>query len=509
MTPELEEDIRAFFKVYDPQRLDNNFDILRKYINAKGFDALEAKLMKKYGANISTMKEVKEKTLSGQYTLPRGGVSATPVVNNFPEISQPADYPTTLKALPRMPTLKGPPDQQDPAFELDEMSTLPPPPPPVSGTFPGPNKNRYSAVSGMNPITGKPDNDARLDLYERFSKFYQRFNPARLNKGIGDVVDYALTKGEEKINIKLMKEYGYDLNTFMDLEKEESQQMEMKRLSQLKEEEDKAKHASEDQRALRNKLIKFFLKYDPPRAEMKMDVLLNFAQLRGIEALNEKMFNKYGADLEIIDLLEATKAIEAEANEGTINAPPALPVIVQEVDNKSASADSLDEYFTPEEQLAPVKPATLTVEEKRIMQNEFEQKKLKTLRPRVPFQVPSYTRSQLEKYFAKYEPASLSNGGVDVVYQWTQRNGMALLNEKLLQKYGMSLQEFNEEANALRDDLIEFYRVCDRNKLVTGCEQVLNWGLKNGRAALNVKLMEKYGMGLHTGEDNFDSISTV
>ena len=46
--------------------------------------------------------------------------------------------------------------------------------------------------------------------------------------------------------------------------------------------------------------------------------------------------------------------------------------------------------------------------------------------------------------------------------------------------------------------------------MVTGMEQVLNWGLKNGRAALNEKLMEKYGMNLDMADtDNLESVSQI
>mmetsp|Transcript_3402 Transcript_3402/g.3858 ORF Transcript_3402/g.3858 Transcript_3402/m.3858 type:complete len:497 (-) Transcript_3402:275-1765(-) len=493
ITPAEEKEIKAFFEVYDPERLGKNFDILKKYVQAKGMAALEEKLLKKYGANIQTMREVKRKGMSGDFTK-----AVPPPVKKRVD----NDYPTSEEDLPRMPTLKSPPSSAPEGIE--EMSELPPPPPPMSGSYDPPAGNRYSAVSGINPFTGKPDNEARLDLFEKVSKFYQRFNPSRLNKGIGALVDYALNKGEEKLNSKLMKEYGYDLNTFDELQKEEARELELKRMSQMKEEADKSKNDLDSDKSLREELTQFFLRYDPSRAEMKMDVLMEFVKRRGRAALNEKMFNKYGADL---DTFAALNDADDEQPQETLDNGDNIKIEVTIETAPISKVDSFEEYFEAEEEKKPV--ATLTPQEKEIMQAEFEKKKLKTLRPRIPFQIPSYTKSQLEKYFAKYEPRNLSNGGVEAVYQWTQRNGMALLNEKLLQKYGMSLQDFNEEANLLRDDLIEFYRVVDRNKLVTGCEQVLNWGLKNGRAALNVKFMEKYGMTLQDAEENFDSISQV
>ena len=49
-------------------------------------------------------------------------------------------------------------------------------------------------------------------------------------------------------------------------------------------------------------------------------------------------------------------------------------------------------------------------------------------------------------------------------------------------------------SNELRDDLIEFYRHRDKNKLVLDIQQILDWGLRNGWTALNEKLRAKYGV---------------
>lgn len=58
------------------------------------------------------------------------------------------------------------------------------------------------------------DDDRRLKLYDRLSKYYQKVDRARLNKGIGDIVEYALLKGEAELAKRLEAKYGIGLEDF-------------------------------------------------------------------------------------------------------------------------------------------------------------------------------------------------------------------------------------------------------------------------------------------------------
>ena len=58
------------------------------------------------------------------------------------------------------------------------------------------------------------DDDRRLRLYERLSKYYQKVDRPRLNQGIGDIVEYGIYKGEEELGKRLLNKYGIGLDEF-------------------------------------------------------------------------------------------------------------------------------------------------------------------------------------------------------------------------------------------------------------------------------------------------------
>ena len=58
---------------------------------------------------------------------------------------------------------------------------------------------------GINPLDEKSDDVKRLNMHERISAFYKQFGKDRLNKGVGNIVDWTLLNGEEALNKKLRK----------------------------------------------------------------------------------------------------------------------------------------------------------------------------------------------------------------------------------------------------------------------------------------------------------------
>lgn len=66
-----------------------------------------------------------------------------------------------------------------------------------------------------------------------------------------------------------------------------------------------------------------------------------------------------------------------------------------------------------------------------------------------------------------------------------------------------------ERLNLLQDDLIRFYTKHDENRLVQGLNQIVRWGLRNGRDALNAGLRDKYGNDLDWERQEDESFSAM
>ena len=123
-------------------------------------------------------------------------------------------------------------------------------------------------------------------------------------------------------------------------------------------------------------------------------------------------------------------------------------------------------------------------------------------------ELPAHIKPYLMNFYAKYDPAKIRTGGVSTVYEWTKRNGTSALNKQLKLKYNESLDEFIQSVNNLRKELIAFYEFSDASRLKTGIDEILTWGMKNGRIALNRKLRDKYGYDLDNFADN-DLVKTA
>lgn len=75
-------------------------------------------------------------------------------------------------------------------------------------------ERQLSIASGTNPVNNTVDDMRRQNLYERLSRFYSIVDKGRLNKGIGDVIEYGLQKGEQEMSSRLSEKYGMSLNQF-------------------------------------------------------------------------------------------------------------------------------------------------------------------------------------------------------------------------------------------------------------------------------------------------------
>ena len=208
--------------------------------------------------------------------------------------------------------------------------------------------------------------------------------------------------------------------------------------------------------ALEKQLTQFFLYVDPDRLDRGFNELINFSKRRGVHALNRKLFRKYGL--------------------------------------------SLQDDVTSEH----VRKATYSTEETSSSRKHDEGEPNLSSLHRID--LPEWVKNMLENFYTKYEPSKVKQGDTKAIYQWAQRNGLKLLDNRLKDKYNESLSEFKRARDSMRDELIGFYTKADKTKLVSGLESILSWGVKNGRRALNEKLREKYGYDLDNQNGELDWI---
>eukprot|EP00924_Labyrinthula_sp_SR-Ha-C_P014653 snap_masked-scaffold_135-processed-gene-0.5-mRNA-1 protein AED:1.00 eAED:1.00 QI:0/0/0/0/1/1/2/0/330 len=247
-----QEKVRQFFMKYDPDRLiQHNFNVLIKYIAKKGFDELDKKLKEKYGINITEMNQENNQEDN---------------INSF----------------------KSP-------EELNEM--------------PNPRTKRKNIVSirlraGLAPGESIEEDEARADIFDKLTLFYRKHNPERLHQGIGEVVEYALKFGEHKLNAKLFQQYGEDLSF-----PSQSKQSEIndnlgsptfKKRTSFGEKDFGNENSRSSSNELREELTNFFRIVEPDRAELDMNPLVEYANTQGLDKLNEKLYGKYGTNLQLI-----------------------------------------------------------------------------------------------------------------------------------------------------------------------------------------------------------------
>ena len=230
------------------------------------------------------------------------------------------------------------------------------------------NKHRdsyVSRVSGMNPMTGQTDDNARMKLYERIRRFYHRHNLTKLNHGIGDIVDWTIENGEDALNENLRHKYDDDL-VAMDKEvaREEEEVARKVEEAQQRVAQVETEAQEEEEESLEHQLTRFFLRYDPDRAGQDYSVLLKYHAKRGIYALNSKLYEKYGASLREMEPASTSP-------------------------KKTFFSDSKNEDL-----------GNLEIDEL------------------LEYSVDEELMELLISYYAKYDPERLENGSIDMIYQW-------------------------------------------------------------------------------------------
>jgi len=123
-------------------------------------------------------------------------------------------------------------------------------------------------------------------------------------------------------------------------------------------------------------------------------------------------------------------------------------------------------------------------------------------------------RDRLTAFYQRHDKLK-NDTDVEKIFLFTRKAGLAKLNERLVEKYGVPLHsvapksaktsgfgKFKEkykhvlqaesQAN-IKDEVIAFYNKHDPNKHAEDMQRVVTYAAQNGRKAVNKILMEKYG----------------
>mmetsp|Transcript_9514 Transcript_9514/g.17941 ORF Transcript_9514/g.17941 Transcript_9514/m.17941 type:complete len:352 (-) Transcript_9514:170-1225(-) len=307
-----------------------------------------------------------------------------------------------------------------------------------------PSENFDEVASSGSSVEGE-----REILFNRLQKFYSKWEPDRVQQGIGHIVDWAMSRSDEVLNYKLFEKYGENLEMF----EKRSNAIKLDASPQPAETFIIPSKTS----TIRDRLTSFYNTYDPQRLEKGIDDLIDFVSREGLPALNRKLFEKYGTTLECFE-----QGIE------------------------------------PRPTVKPKKSVGLNMQ--KLLRRSFRRETQATTKRG---ELPLYVRPLLEMFYSKYDPSKLKTGGVDAIYEWTSKNGLNALNLQLHHKYREDLDEFADKMCALREDLIAFYTKHDPEKIqYGGVDPILRWGISNGRAAINRQLQLKYGWDLDQGPSN-------
>jgi len=246
----------------------------------------------------------------------------------------------------------------------------------------------------------------RSQLRDVLVEFYSRVDPARLDAGIdiNGMIDWIIYHGPDDMNARLMAKYGQGLNFDILKQPKSTNQSAMHRISmmpntQLIEQQQKRLE-------LRAKVEAFYKENDPDKLGT-VDTFVEWIEVNGEKAFNDLLLKKYGKTMGIATRPKPT--------------PPTPPPAMAQ-------------------QQAPPQPAA-----------SGPKPGPPTLPPRqnsAPSGPDPDLIAKLNRFYALHEPDQ-PNDPLPIA-EWAQQVGMTVLNEKLMQLYGGSLDTLDEdEAKAM------------------------------------------------------------
>lgn len=300
---------------------------------------------------------------------------------------------------------------------------------------------------------------------------------------------------------------------------------------------------------LHQNLIDFYSKHNPTNVnEEVLTILMQFFIDAGGVALNKKLMNKYGEDLQtfkrVADLqlpplpadvndMNRTSATISRMKRASVNkdleqmgidAPPPPSVEVNMSDHAVSNSKSSKSVQSTTSDAFAYNPKKRKKKKPKEVQNYHNQKNQENVDIDVevediladldepPKEDPSLqlflldspkkelsARDKIEAFYSMHDETKLDNEkSMDKFVAWVNDNSLEALSKKLKDKYGYGIEDYTKLARRrsnLENLLREFYLRHDRPKLETRWTilKILSWTMSNGVAALNKKFETRYG----------------
>eukprot|EP00924_Labyrinthula_sp_SR-Ha-C_P016584 snap_masked-scaffold_6-processed-gene-8.27-mRNA-1 protein AED:0.54 eAED:0.54 QI:0/-1/0/1/-1/1/1/0/830 len=274
------------------------------------------------------------------------------------------------------------------------------------------------------------DDPKLRDQFEaRLKKFLRRFEPNRFENALDIMLEFTKNDGISELNKKLKNKYMVNLENFDKIPVSTS--------ADLTHEE------------FQFRLLQFVNKHESPEnIDKAVTAMTKYHKKHGIDALNTKLYMKYGETL-----------------------------------NNFGDEDEWEDSHS--QATSRVRQSARRGQNSSPQMKQFHQ-----------IDLPRDFLEKLKSYYVKYDPMVLAEDQVDKVFEWAKRNGEENLDSELQKKYGESLSNFMLEEENLRKELHDFYTRVDPRKVSQGFEKILQWAMVNGRDALNFNLRKKYNKDL-------------
>lgn len=352
--------------------------------------------------------------------------------------------------------------------------------------------------SGFDPENDTYDDPDRIELHERLVFYYRTVDANRLVKGIGEIVDFGVNEGVQALNKRLKTSYGIDLT---ELESKQRRRSSFRAVptrpppATIFRESNLQNLTPEEAEILSGKIEQFFSIFDPEKVKRGIDNgfidLVLYIDKRGEDSLNKKLIKKYGRCLKDVNVDEG---VPYESLRGSVErmSKPGL---------KQMSTKSSMSLIRGGDAFSRISQQKLEVLRKQSKSSKSTRARSKSELAAFEIDLPEYIKPALVNYYLRYDPNKLRDGKVKKIYKWAKRNGLRKLNKELKRRYHQSLDDFIEECDKLRVELVSFYKTVDETKINDGLDKIHSWGIKNGRTALNQKFRKKYGFDLDTYTD--------
>mmetsp|Transcript_810 Transcript_810/g.981 ORF Transcript_810/g.981 Transcript_810/m.981 type:complete len:695 (+) Transcript_810:213-2297(+) len=413
----------------------------------------------------------------------------------------------TLPALPSLPAL--PPQVYVPKASETENLLMSP---------------RLSQALGVNPLSMQEDDTKRVQIYEKIRRFYEKINKGKLNKGIGDLVEWTMEHGEKALNRQLLKKYGENLLTVENKEKlRRSVQIDAENAARRKNialSQRLRANAPPETREKLDKLTKFLLVNDPELVQRGMYIMLRFIEKKGIGALNENLIDQYGKSLDEIGDEDLNEELKRKYGND-------LSILDAPLFGADAVSSTAGDSIGPADISPSVIQSTLrAVSKKNSSRSAASSHSQTTGKSRDNGSMQERKRAEdikimLTPLLKHHEPDRFDKA-LEVISRFGARHGIEKLNNKLKEKYGCDINSFQKQktkkkgtkarakgktrktrartnatkavdAEDMRLKLLRFLSQHDPSRMDDLLEEFVRIGVDSGYEALNNYLYRTYG----------------